>query len=397
MGCKFFSISITLFLFVIQLSAQQTAVDSSAVQQKDLIDIVFKLFKAEKAQENREKRKVLFSIIPLASVSGGGRQVVVSSVNAAFYLGPSSTTNISTINFIPYTNFSDRLGFIITPNIWLDENKWNLTGEFRIANNIVNTYGLGANSSKDSLDEVNYQYIRMYVNANRKIVGPFYVGLGYKLDYFYNVKEISSTTDSSFFTKYGIGTGPQTTSTGITLNFLFDNRRNSINPSQGFYSSLFFRFNPKFLANDYEWSSIYFDTRKYFSLSERRHSILGIWALYWGTFGDVPFPNLPGTRLDLGQRSGRGYDLARYMGKQMLYGEIEYRFDISSDGLFGGTVFTNAQSYTEPESNRFEYLKPAAGVGLRIKFNKRSNTNVTLDFAFGKNSFNWYLNLGEFF
>ena len=397
MGCKRFFILVFLFLLDIRVSAQQPGIDSASVPQKDLIDIVLKLFKAEKAKENREKRKILFSIIPLASVSGGGRQVVVSSVNAAFFLGPPTTTNISTVNFVPYTNFADRLGFIITPNIWLDENKWNLTGEFRIANNIVDTYGLGANSSKDSLVEINYQYIRVYLNANRKVVGPFYLGLGYKLDYFYNVKEISPTIDSSFFSKYGIGTGPQTTSTGITINFLFDNRRNSINPSQGFYSSLFFRFNPKFLANDYEWSSIYFDTRKYFSLSDKRHSVLGIWVLYWGSFGDVPFVNLPGTKLDLGQRSARGYDLARYMGKQMLYGEMEYRFDITRDGLFGATVFANAQSYTEPASNKFEYIKPAAGIGLRIKFNKRSNTNVTLDFAIGKNSFNWYLNLGEFF
>ena len=81
----------------------------------------------------------------------------------------------------------------------------------------------------------------------------------------------------------------------------------------------------------------------------------------------------------------------------MLYGESEYRFDISANGFWGGVVFANAQSYTEPQSNRFAYILPAAGAGLRVKFNKKSNVNVALDFAVGKDSFDWHLTLGEYF
>jgi outer membrane protein assembly factor BamA len=199
------------------------------------------------------------------------------------------------------------------------------------------------------------------------------------------------------FSKYGIGTGPVTTSTGVAFNLLVDSRKNSINPEGGWYSSLVYRWNPPGLANDYRWASLYFDTRRYYSLSDRTHSILGIRAMYWGTFGDVPYFNLPGTSLDASGRSGRGYVLGRYRGKQMLYGETEYRFDISQNGLWGGVVFANLQSYTEMSSGQFVYVLPAAGTGLRIKFNKRSKVNLTLDFAAGKDSFNWYFNLGEFF
>ena len=76
---------------------------------------------------------------------------------------------------------------------------------------------------------------------------------------------------------------------------------------------------------------------------------------------------------------------------------IGYRFDITENGLLGAVVFANIQSLSEPTSNNFSYSNPAAGFGARIKFNKQSNTNLTLDAGFGKNSFGFYIGLGEFF
>jgi hypothetical protein len=80
-----------------------------------------------------------------------------------------------------------------------------------------------------------------------------------------------------------------------------------------------------------------------------------------------------------------------------LYTEAEYRFDLSANGFWGAVVFANAQSYTEPTTNQFQYILPAVGTGLRIKFNKKSNVNMALDVAVGKNSFDYHLSLGEFF
>lgn len=371
--------------------------DTLLVPQKDIIDLIFKLTHWGNGGKDRENKKILFSIVPLAGAGSGGSQVAVSSVNAAFYLGTPATTNISNIYFVPYTNFSNRVGFVINPNVWLDKNRWNLTGELRIANNALNTYGLGGNTSKDSLDEIDYQYIRVYVNVDRRVAGAFYMGVGYNLDYFYNLKEVWPYDHPSEFAQYGIGTGPQTTSTGIAFDLLWDSRKNSINSTGGYYSKLIYRINPGFLANDYHWTSLYSDNRAFISLNNRRKGVLAFWGLYWASFGNTPYLNLPGTELDLNARTGRGYVWGRYRGKQMLYGETEYRFNLSPNGFWGGTVFANVQSFQESLSNRFEYVNPAAGIGLRIKFNKRSNTNLTIDLAAGKNSFNAYLNLGEYF
>jgi hypothetical protein len=49
-------------------------------------------------------------------------------------------------------------------------------------------------------------------------------------------------------------------------------------------------------------------------------------------------------------------------------------------------------------SNKFEVISPAIGIGLRIKFNKFSNTNAAIDYGIGsKGSKGFVGNLGEVF
>jgi len=377
--------------------AQEQNADTADVKQKDLIDIFTKYVHLKKKKVPKE-RKVFFSFLPLSGATTNGNSFIVSSINATFRLGSKSNTDLSSIYFIPYTNLSTRIGFIIKPNVWLSDNKWNMNGDLRVIHNDVSTYGLGSDTRDENENTISNQQIRTYLNANKQVKGNFYVGLGYNLDYFYDIEESwSDTTAKSDFKKYGIGTGWSSNTSGIGPNFLFDNRPNSNNPISGFYSSLSFRFNQKFLGSTYNWTSIYFDNRKYISLSDHWHSVLAFWALYWGTYGNVPYLDLPTTAGDVSEKIGRGYSRWRYRGKQMLYTEAEYRFDLSANGFWGMVVFANAQSFTEPTTNRFAYILPAIGTGLRVKFNKKSNVNVTLDFAVGKDSFDWHLSLGEFF
>jgi hypothetical protein len=49
-------------------------------------------------------------------------------------------------------------------------------------------------------------------------------------------------------------------------------------------------------------------------------------------------------------------------------------------------------------SNRFEVISPGIGIGLRIKFNKFSNTNACIDFGKGRNGSGGFVgNLGDVF
>jgi hypothetical protein len=364
---------------------------------KDIVDVIFRKKKDSIFNRSNEKdKKFFFSFTPFSG-SSSEPGISVSTINLSFYLGDIQDTKLSNITFYPTTDFSSYFNFKVIPNLWLSKNSWNIPGKIEIARVLQNNYGLGTNTVKDSLFVIDYSLARLYFNLNRAIGKNIFVGLGYNFDYFYDVKDLSDSSSVSQFMNYEIGSSSNTISSGLTLNFLYDNRKNPINALNGFYSNFLLRINSPAIGSDYTWQSLYFDTRKYFSFSKKRHRTLAFWGLYWGTWGDVPYLNLPGTTHDYNYRTGRGYWKTRYRGKQMLYAEAEYRFDLTKSGLWGAVVFTNIQSFMEPELNQFSYIAPSVGTGLRLKFNKYSDSNLTFDVAVGKDSYAWYFNLNEFF
>ncbi len=392
------SVFFCLLLFFCTYEATGQGRDSLSNNPKDvdLIDGVTKILHFTPKETVRRKGVAYFSIVPSSTSGQGGNKVLVSSINAAFYLGNPDSTYLSSVYFVPYTNLAKQYGFMSTQNIWTANNTWNIPGEFKIQNLSPYSYGLGSNSSRSDRFSIDYNYVRLYLTGNIKIVKYVFAGFGLNYDRQYDVRLRASTT-STPYEQYGIGTGSSSTSTGATFNALFDNRKNSINPDAGFYSTIVYRVNPRAFANDNTWTSLYADARKYFRLPTLRRNIIALWGFYWASYGNVPYLNLPGTTMEYNARSGRGYALGRFRGKQMLYLESEYRFTLSENGFWGGVLFANLQSLTEPVTHQFQRVNPAAGFGTRMKFNKKSNINLDIDFGFGKDSFDFYINLGEIF
>lgn len=84
----------------------------------------------------------------------------------------------------------------------------------------------------------------------------------------------------------------------------------------------------------------------------------------------------------------------------MLYGEVEYRFPISKcSGILGGVVFVNATTFSNDtrDVGLFEYVRPGAGIGLRVMLNKNFRTNINLDFGAGHKSQGFYFSGTETF
>lgn len=393
------SVLLILLLTVPQsLKAQDQKDSLSRLERSDLIDFGSRLLAPAFNKSDRDKEaegKVHFSVIPVAPARSGSGAISVSAINASFYTDKNS--NISTIYFYPYTNFTTSYGLLLSPYIWLSRNEWNGTGDFRLLYNGMKDYGLGGSVPPADFTVIEHSQFRFYFTGHTRVQSNFYLGVGYNFDYFWGVTEDDPTPEtSSEFQQYGIGTGSTTVSSGVTFNILRDNRRNSVNPRNGYYSALVFRVNQKSMGSTTDWGSVFLDVRRYKSFSNSRHKILAGRAFYFGTFGDTPYLNLPATLEDPSGRAGRGYLTNRFRGAQWLYSEAEYRFDISSGGFLGGVLFATVQSYTN-RLGSFDNLLGAAGFGLRLKFNRLSDTNLTFDVAYGKEGWNWYINLGEYF
>ena len=378
----------------------------------DIVDVFKHSFKPNesKMKEKKDKiikikqqnKKVYVSFIPVSTKKRGSKDVYVSSVSSAFYLGKSDSTYISNVSLEPATNFSNKFGIGYRFNLWTKNNTWNIPGEITITNLDQYTWGLGSATIDSMKYRIATKYIKFHVNFNKNFHNSrvFFYGVGFNYDRYYNLVPDISSVNIEYLEKYVVGNENSLFSSGFNLSLLYDSRRNSVNPSQGMFASAIFRNSPSVMGNKYLWSSVYLDFRSYVPISNfniNRRSILAFWIMYWGSFGKVPYLLLPATSTDLNGQSGRGYNFARFRGKEMIYAESEYRFDISKNGLFGGVVYANVESFTEPDTNQFAYLLPAVGMGARIKINKKSNTNLGLDLSYGKLGFNFAAVLGEAF
>ncbi|MCX2480808.1 BamA/TamA family outer membrane protein [Pedobacter sp. MC2016-15] len=366
---------------------------------KDLIDIAKTLFSIPgKPKMHPGEKKVFFSLLPIGGNVPGGGRALITSTTAGFYLADRKKTYMSNVTFTPYWNFKGRFGLPLRSNLWLKNNEWVVMGDTRFLFYPQETWGIGS-GQEDNNVMVNYKYIRFYQSALRRLKPYLYAGLGYNLDYFINVR--ADGPGLSDFSGYDIGTGvgENSFSAGFSANLLYDTRNNSINPLPGCYLNISVRNNSSRMGSKTSWRSVYVDARKYVSLNTKPHqqNTLAFWTYLWtGLNNDIPYLNLPSIGWDPNNRSGRGVNQNRYRGKGLIYMETEYRRDITDNGLFGFVVFANATSVTE-QDNKFKKLHPAIGTGLRIKFNKASNTNIAIDYGMSKGYKGFAINLGEAF
>jgi hypothetical protein len=383
---------------------QDSGTDSTAIVQKpdsvmqtDLIDFLVKLFKIKNSEEKRDSSKVRFSLFPSASSKTGGK-TVVTSFNATFLLGDISNTNVSTVYFIPYIAFGGQYGFQLQPNIWLHRNSWNFTGEYFVLRYPQNTWGLGGNSPEEYKILIDYKHVRIHQNALKGILPHFAIGLGYALDKHKNIK-LEENEIGQIINTYFPENKNYTISSGITLPVIFDSRRNSVNPVQGFMSSLTYSLYYPFLGSDDKWQSLFVDVRKYFPISGNKLKVIALRSYYWTIIsGKVPYLDLPANRWEPASGSAsRGIAQNRYRSNAIMYYETEFRFGITANGLIGGAVFASVTSASQYNTQQFLYWHPAAGAGMRVKFNKYSRTNVALDLGFSKGFHTFYLSIGEAF
>jgi outer membrane protein assembly factor BamA len=383
---------------VLLADSVQKKEDSLALQ-KDILDVIHQLFhKKDAVQTATVPKQFIFSVVPSAGYTLSTGLAAGLTGNVAFFTEPKEHENLSSIVSNLAYNQHNQLTFRVGSNIWTKNNKFNLVGDWRIYKFPENTYGLGSATPTDDLNPVKYNFIRFYETVLKELTKNLYGGIGYALDYHYNIVQNSLTpqTDTGY-QLYGQST--KSVSSGITYNLLFDNRKNSINPQNGTYINLIYRPNLTWLGSDSEWRSLTFDFRKYIPLSNSGKSLLAFWTLDVFTLsGHPPYFDLPSIGWDMGGNSGRGYVQGRYRGTDMLYTEAEYRVDLTKNGLFGGVFFVNAESFANYPANRFQKIQPGYGPGLRIKFNKRSDTNIAIDYGIGQgSSHGFFVNLGEVF
>jgi len=364
------------------------------------------------------------SIIPLPIIGANPTVGVLFGValSATAMLGEYETTHMSTsVSTVNYSTNNQLLAFIKT-NIYTPNDRWVLLGDWRYFDSSQPTFGLGTGPQSAKLvsgsfeykggmftkpittdQMLEFKYLKLSEIVLKRLKKSVYVGLGYHLDYHYDIKDNMLKLDtiggqqaqitSHYAYNVYYGFNPETYSlSGVSMNFLYDSRDNAANPYRGRYALLSYRMNPTFFGSAQNSSSLWMEYRDYFSVSKKRErDIIAVWL--WSDFqitGHRPYMDLGATGWDQFGKSARGYTQGRFRGNNIIYSEVEYRAHIwgskKSPELLGAVVFANATTASNEAGkiNLFQYINYAYGVGLRVMLQKESRINITIDYAWGQ-------------
>lgn len=186
------------------------------------------------------------------------------------------------------------------------------------------------------------------------------------------------------------GMDQHTWNVGAGVSLVYDNRDNLTNPHRGIYLNINQMFRPKFMGNDYAFSTTAFRFNAYQRLgkgtvlAEDIGANLNFGNPSWGMMAELG-----------GTHSMRGYYEGRYRDKHSLEATVELRQHVwRRNGIVvwvgAGTIFPKFSAL------RSKQILPNAGVGYRWEFKK--NVNVRLDYGFGKSGQSGFLfNINEAF
>ena len=175
---------------------------------------------------------------------------------------------------------------------------------------------------------------------------------------------------------------------GSGLHLCFDSRDMVFFPHSGMLLDIKNINFAKALGSDHNFSKIDINGSHYLQIKgEHVIAFQYIIDLAWG---GVPVQLLNYNNI-------RGYNYSRYIDKNYIGSNVEYRFPII--WRIGGTVFAGAGEIA-PRIGDFNFtnIKPAAGLGLRAMVDKDEHINVRFDAGFSAiNRCEFYLNIIEAF
>lgn len=352
----------------------------------------------------------------------------------AIFLGNPKTTSISSMTGSVLFTTKEQFVATIKGTIMTPDNGWEMLADFKYAYFTENTYGLGSDynqpiheswnwgglvtSGVGGAQPLTFNQLKIYYTALKEIHKNIYAGIGYHLDYHFKIQDLTldlTATNPVVTSHYAYsvanGFNPQSYATsGTSFNFLYDSRDHTVSPYKGAFLQFSYRVNPTLLGSSQNSQQLYLEARVYKPLSkERPRHLVGFWGIaHFVTSGKVPYMHLPANAYDMRNRIGRGYVAGRFRGPAWVTTEVEYRFPISGNGLFGGVIFGSATTTSRdaatignqvlPKLNLFEAIRPAGGFGARVMLNRTGRLNLAMDMAFGQQGAKgFYFAVGETF
>lgn len=274
--------------------------------------------------------------------------------------------------------------------IWLRADTWYLTGSLDYSRFPEFFYGIGNDTKEQDRVMVSFDVIRIKSKNLYSIGKQVYGGLYFQHEHLFNqnitLLEAPMTPMCDV-----IPGGMGFVATGLGPVFIVDKRDNPLNPAKGSYLETSLQCFNKAIGSQYHFTAFVADARKYHTFYKKI-----IWnanAYVFFNKGDVPYRMLPAIG---GARFLRGYYRGRFRDQNLFIAQQELRMPVYKwlgVAMFGG-IGAVSEKATDLLKHKIHY---DYGVGLRIRINKKENTNLRLDYGITKDSQGLYFVFAEAF
>ena len=276
--------------------------------------------------------------------------------------------------------------------VFTNQEKWVISGNFLFQNYPRLYFGIGKNTLENNEELYdNYQFLFEPIILKRVFTRYLFLGGGLRYNQIYKTEiEPNGLLDTNKPTGYN-----GSTSVGFELAALYDSRDNILNATKGWYLEFTKGFYNTSLGGTHKFDLTRFDLRYFLTVSDKSKDVLAFQAIGHFTNGDVPLSEYA---LFGSEEIMRGYIEGRYVEKNLLAAQVEYRRTFK-DSRFGFVAFLGAGDVFSTASElKFKDIKLNYGVGLRFMLDKKEKLNIRFDYGAGNESDgNLYLNIAEAF
>ncbi|MFP4458434.1 MAG: BamA/TamA family outer membrane protein [Candidatus Zixiibacteriota bacterium] len=248
-------------------------------------------------------------------------------------------------------------------------------------------FGIGPSASLDYEESFTPLFLRNENSYLYNIIDKLYIGPMAKFEY----SKLVEITENAMIDSLKIPgeDGVMAISPGIKL--AYDSRDDTFYPTSGMLAEAYYQYVWDIDKGDYNYSNFTLDFKDYLGLGGRHVIAYQLYSELQN--GKVPFQFMPKVG---GSNQLRGYYEGRYRDKNLLAGQLEYRFPLYR--RFGAVAFIGAGQV----SNRFDdfkidSFKPAGGLGLRFLLIKDQNINIRADFGYSEDGIEFYITAMEAF
>lgn len=349
---------------------------------KNIIERIVDYF--DDSNKEKKNKKFDFSIIGGPYYSSETK-FGLGLVAAGLYRHDMSDTLIAPSNVSVYANVSTAgfyevgiRGYHIFPH-----DRFRLNYDLSFASSRTKFWGIGYDEA------IHDSYETKYVERSVKFNAEFMTRVGHSLYIGPSVKYVWARALDTQPVPVWDGLPKRTASYGIGFAVNYDTRDVPTNAKQGMLIRIDQRCYPRFMGNDYAFSSTELTAAWYKRiwkggvLATQLHGLL--------TYNDTPWTMMATVG---GSRSMRGYYEGRFRDKGEIDLVVELRQHVwhrNSIVIWGGA----GAVFDKPQDVRWRTILPNAGIGYRWEFKK--DVNVRLDFGIGRHSTGFVFSINEAF